>query len=89
MSFTKCFFCILFTGLDDEGRLGLGASGNLGDEPDEMGDYLDAVQLGTNFTPIHLTAGGDFNCALSLEKAIKCWGELSALCHPILIDNNI
>ena len=51
----------------------------LGDESNEMGDYLDTVPLGDDFTPIKLTSGQYFNCALSFEKAIKCWGELSAL----------
>ena len=77
--FTKCFceFCIL--GQNEAGQLGLGDTANRGDGSNEMGDYLDSVPLGDDFTPIHLTAGKRVNCALSLEKAIKCWGRLSSL----------
>ena len=55
----------------------MGDTDTRGDESNEMGDYLDFVEFGDNFTPIHLTAGYTFNCALSSENAIKCWGELS------------
>ena len=58
--------------------MGLGDTDSRGDDANEMGDYVDFVQLGDDFTAVHLTAGWRFNCALSLENAIKCWGELSA-----------
>ena len=62
--------------------MGLGDTATRGDGSNEMEDYLDSVPLGDDFTPIHLTAGYSFNCALSLEKAIKCWGRLSAFSPP-------
>ena len=70
-----CTFCK--SGHNSYGQLGLGDTDDRGDEFNEMGDYLDFVQFGDNFIPIHLTAGLYFNCALSSENAIKCWGELS------------
>ena len=77
MSFTRCFCKFYKSGNNDYGQLGLGDTYHRGDNSTEMGDYLDFVQFGDNFTPIDLTAGLFFNCALSLENAIKCWGELS------------
>ena len=65
----------------------MGDTDTRGAGSNEMGDYLDFVQLGDDFTAVHLTAGWMFNCALSLENAIKCWGELSALCDPIHFDS--
>ena len=77
--FSTNVFCEFCTSGDNRyGQLGLGDTANRGNQPDEMGDYLDSVLLGGDFTPIHLTAGFYFNCALSLEEAIKCWGQLSA-----------
>ena len=72
-----CEFCT--SGENDHGQLGVGDVDHRGDESNEMGDYLDFVEFGDDFTPTHLTAGYQFNCALSLENSIKCWGRLSAL----------
>lgn len=86
LSFSTRFCTFINSGRNGEGQLGLGDTDRRGDGPDEMGDYLDEVQLGDNFTPIHLTAGGYFNCAVSLQHTIKCWGQLSHLCECFDID---
>ena len=74
---TGCALCK--SGKNHYGQLGLGDLDNRGDDENEMGDYLDVLQFGDNFTPNKLAAGGQFACALSVENTIKCWGLLSDL----------
>ena len=47
---------------------------NRGDEVDEMGDNLLAVDLGTNKTAQDIFAGGHHSCALLNDGSAKCWG---------------
>ena len=58
------------------GGNGLGESGGYrGDEPNEMGDALPAVKLGTNVTAKAIVGGYSFVCALLNSGAVKCWGD--------------
>ncbi|CAE7845391.1 UVR8 [Symbiodinium necroappetens] len=56
--------------------LGLGDTRwqNRGDNPGEMGSELPALDLGTDFEPVELTAGAYHTCALSRRGTVKCWG---------------
>ena len=65
----KCF------GRNNMGQLGYGATGHLGNEDGEMGDYLPFVDLGTDFEPIQVENGAHASCALSAEFDVKCWGQ--------------
>ena len=56
------------------GRLGLGNTANRGDGPDEMGDALPAVDLGTGRVATVVTAGEAHTCALLDDATVKCWG---------------
>ena len=56
------------------GVLGIGAGGNRGDGPGEMGDALPAVELGTGRTATTLSGGGFHTCAILDDKSVKCWG---------------
>jgi alpha-tubulin suppressor-like RCC1 family protein len=47
---------------------------NVGDEPDEMGDALAAVDLGAGRTAISVSAGDAQTCALLDDDTLKCWG---------------
>jgi uncharacterized RmlC-like cupin family protein len=47
----------------------------IGDEPGEMGPSLRAVELGSDFVAIDVTAGAKFACALAADGRVKCWGE--------------
>jgi alpha-tubulin suppressor-like RCC1 family protein len=58
--------------------LGL-AGGNRGDAPNEMGDNLPAVDLGTGRIALELVAGGEHNCARLDNGRVKCWGNGIAL----------
>ena len=53
--------------------------------PIESNQFEFLTLLGDNFTSIMLATGNKFSCALSHETAIKCWGELRALSHSLLI----
>ncbi len=62
-------------GGNGSGQLGLGDRVQRGDGPDEMGNNLPAVDLGTNRTVAALTSGRDHNCALFTDGSVKCWGD--------------
>ena len=56
------------------GVLGLGDGNNRGDGPNEMGDNLPYVDLGTGRTVVTLSAGAGHTCAILDNGAVKCWG---------------
>ncbi|MCB1017576.1 MAG: hypothetical protein KDB10_20990, partial [Acidimicrobiales bacterium] len=56
------------------GQLGLGDTGNRGNQPDEMGDALPTVDLGTGHTADDLALGQGHTCALLDDGTVKCWG---------------
>ena len=61
-------------GENRDGGLGLGDTESRGDEPDEMGDALPEVDLGTGRSGVAIAAGGYHTCALLDNGALKCWG---------------
>lgn len=58
-----------------EGRLGLADTNRRGDAPNEMGDNLPAVSLGTGRTALSVSVGEHHVCALLDNSAVKCWGQ--------------
>eukprot|EP00971_Amphidinium_carterae_P152828 3029330-Amphidinium_carterae.1 len=46
-----------------------------GDNPNEMGDALPAVALGTGRTCVDVAAGRSHFCALLDDASVKCWGS--------------
>lgn len=65
-------------GRNSLGHLGQGDTNNRGDNSNEMGDNLPAIDLGTSRTA-QAIAGGLYNstCALLDDNSIKCWGHNS------------
>jgi E3 ubiquitin-protein ligase HERC3 len=57
-----------------QGRLGIEATGDRGDDPDEMGDFLPAVNIGSEFIPKQVIVNNGTGCALSTQGQVKCWG---------------
>jgi len=72
-STTKCW------GGNDEGQLGLGDNKNRGDEPNEMGDNLFTVDLGTGVKVTAVSAGSYHTCARVEKGNIRCWGAAGQL----------
>eukprot|EP01083_Nonionella_stella_P272833 925381_1 len=73
--------CALFTpnalkcfGYNAYGALGYGDTNNRGDEPNEMGENLTIIDLGTDFRVVQVATGGRHTCALSEAGTVKCWG---------------
>eukprot|EP01084_Bolivina_argentea_P165455 287447_1 len=64
-------------GQNDHGQLGQGDNIYRGDDANEMGNYLNVIDLGTNFIPIQIEAGLIHTCALSINDTVKCWGDNS------------
>ena len=62
-------------GYNANGRLGLGDTANRGDGPNEMGDNLPFVDLGTGVTAAQVATGYDYACALLSDGGVKCWGN--------------
>ena len=65
----KCF------GNNDFGQLGYGDTNNRGDEPNEMGDNLTFVDVGTNYGVKQITAGVFHTCVLLSNNQVKCFGK--------------
>ena len=61
-------------GSNGNGQLGLGDTANRGDGPNEMGNALPAVDLGTDRTITQLGAGQAHTCVLFDNGQVKCWG---------------
>jgi len=61
-------------GANDFGQLGLGDTNYRGWGPNEMGDDLPAVSLGTDRTATAIAAGQGHNCVILDNGQVKCWG---------------
>lgn len=59
------------------GQLGLGDTNHCGDEPNEMGANLEAVDVGVPPGIIikDIRAGGTHSCVLLSDGTVKCWGK--------------
>ena len=66
-------------GYNSDGQLGLGDTNSRGDEPNEMGVNLLAVDLGlaAGVTVTAISTDSDHTCALLSSGAVKCWGSNS------------
>lgn len=56
------------------GALGLGDTQARGDGPNEMGNALPVVNVGTSRKVKSVVAGGGHTCAILDNDALKCWG---------------
>ena len=65
----KCF------GIGRGGRLGYGDTNNRGDGPNEMGENLPVVDLGTGKTAKQIVAPYEHTCAILNDDTLKCWGD--------------
>eukprot|EP01083_Nonionella_stella_P192012 710163_1 len=63
----KCF------GSNGHGEIAADDYNNRGDWPDQMGNNLPVIDLGTSFIPTQIVAGYWHNCALSTAYTVKCW----------------
>ncbi len=64
-------------GYNNYGQLGQGDRNNRGDGPNEMGNYIAAIDLGTGRTVQSISAGAYHSCALLDNNKVKCWGHNS------------
>lgn len=57
------------------GQLGQEDFLNRGDHPDQMGNALAAINVGSGRSVSQIQSGGGFTCALLDDGAVKCWGR--------------
>ncbi len=57
------------------GQLGLGDTASRGDNPNEMGDNLPYLNLGSGRAALSLVAGYYHTCVLLDNKQVKCFGH--------------
>ncbi len=62
-------------GAGTDGKLGYGNQLNVGDNPEQMGDSLLAVNLGTDRSVRAVVAGLAHTCAILDNDTVKCWGS--------------
>ncbi|MEM9467110.1 MAG: S-layer homology domain-containing protein [Actinomycetota bacterium] len=65
-------------GRNDSGQLGYGDTEDRGDDADEMGDDLPAVDLGDGRTAVAVTTGNQHTCAVLDDSTLRCWGNNDA-----------
>ncbi len=65
-------------GHNNHGQLGVPGD-DRGDDPDEMGDALPAVDLGRGHTALRVFTGEDHTCAILEDQRVKCWGTSGLL----------
>ena len=76
------FNCVLLNGpnikcwgYNSNGQLGYEDQIDRGDDPAEMGEYLEFVDLGVGFKPNSVSAAIAYTCSISrVESNLKCWG---------------
>ena len=61
-------------GRNGAGQLGRGDTDPRGDDPDEMGDHLPPIDLGSGRTALAVSTGSQHCCALLDDGSVKCWG---------------
>lgn len=61
-------------GRNTSGQLGQDSTANLGDGSNEMGNNLNAINLGVGRTARQVVAGSAHTCALLDNNTVKCWG---------------
>lgn len=61
-------------GNNEYGQLGTQRAGTIGDEPGEMGDDLQVVDLGPDAHVRQVVAGSVHTCALLGDGSVTCWG---------------
>nr|BDT29959.1 hypothetical protein BHI3_34250 [Bacteriovorax sp. HI3] len=64
-------------GFNFYGGLGLGDTTDRGAAPNQMGDNLPYVDLGTGRTVKSVAGGGESTCAILDDNSVKCWGDNS------------
>lgn len=66
-------------GQNTRGQLGLGDVASRGVSPNQMGDNLPRVELGTGRRALWVAAGIEHSCAVLDNGDLKCWGYNAAL----------
>ncbi|XRB08750.1 EGF-like domain-containing protein [Pycnococcus provasolii] len=61
-------------GVNGNGQLGYGDTMQRGDGPNEMGDNLPYVDVGTGRTVKQISVSGSHTCAILDDDKVKCWG---------------
>ena len=62
-------------GYNFSGQLGLGHGFSVGDEPNEMGEYLVSTYLGSGRTMVFVGLGSQHSCAILDNYLVKCFGD--------------
>lgn len=62
-------------GYNFDGELGIGNNQHRGDNANEMGDALPAVDLGSGRIAVAISTGDRHSCALLSNLSVKCWGQ--------------
>ena len=66
-------------GMNTHGQCGLGHANHVGDEAGEMGDSLEAIDLGSDFYPAQLSGGSYTGCAINIPNLF--FVLIESFCH--------
>ena len=61
-------------GWNDNGQLGKGHDSNIGENANEMGEYLESVNVGSGRTVVEFQGGFSHSCVILDDYNVKCFG---------------
>jgi len=62
-------------GYNSDGQIGIGSVANIGNDPNEMGTYLQKAKLGSGRTAIEFQGGQRHTCVILDNLTLKCFGN--------------
>jgi len=68
-------FTVKCWGANNSGQLGQGDTNARGGNVNELGDSLNAIDVGTGRKIRQISAGGAHSCAILDDNTVKCWGD--------------
>ena len=69
------FHFSLCSGANSYGECGQGHNGDIADNPNEMGNVLDVIEMGSDFEYNDIRMGAGFTCISSTKGTLRCFGR--------------
>ena len=61
-------------GYNSNAQIGISSTDDIGDDPNEMSEYLQPTDIGSALTVLEFGGGLSHSCAMLNDFSVKCWG---------------